>query len=118
MNYVLIIASNWLTRSLIGAQLKEEGFEVIASATFAEAVSQLAQLQIIPGLLIIETLELDIDQKAIDWLSKICPRACLIIIRGAWDYPSQLRWSGSTCDLKKPLTIGQIVDKVKDILAD
>ena len=112
MNYVPIIAGNWLTRSLIGAQLKEEGFEVMASATLRGAVSQLVQLRIRPDLLILESLEVNINQKAIDLLGRVCPSAPLIIIRGAWDCPSQLRWAGVTCELRKPLTIGQIVDYV------
>ena len=113
---VLIIAHDRLTWALIGAQLKEEGFEAIGSAGIMGAVFQLTELQVRPGVLIIDTLQLNLDQQAINLLGKICPGAPLILIHGAWDRPSQLRWTAERYELSKPITIGQIVDKVKDVM--
>jgi DNA-binding NtrC family response regulator len=113
--HVLIIAGSWSTRALIGAQLKEEGFEVIGSDTFESAVSQLEQFRIRPRLLIVESTEIVMNQDAIALLDEMCHGAPLILICGAWDCPSQLRWTGAMHELRKPVTIGQIVEKVKGL---
>ena len=84
---VLVIAGNWLTRALIGAQLAEEGFEVAGSETFESAVSQLEQSRIRPRLLIVESTETTMDQNAIALLDEICHGAPLILICAAWDCP-------------------------------
>ena len=115
-NIILIVSKDRLTRALIAAQLKEEGFEVIGSASIMGAVSRLTELLATPALLIIESLELDMEQKAIDHLNRICPGAAYLLIHGACDQPLQLRWTGVLYELAKPLSIGQIVDKVKKII--
>jgi DNA-binding NtrC family response regulator len=115
VKHVLVIAGSWSTRALIGAQLKEEGFEVTGSDTFESAVSQLEQSKIKPRLLVVESTEIAIDQKAISLLDEMCHGAPLILICGAWDCPSQLRWTGAMHELRKPITIGQIVEKVKEL---
>jgi len=112
---VLIIAGGWQTRALIGAQLKEEGFEVTGSDTFESAISQLEQSRIRPRLLIVESTEIAIDHKAIARLDEMCHGAPLILICGAWDCPSQLEWTGVIHQLTKPTTIGQIVEKAKEL---
>ena len=114
--FILVIAQDRLTRSLIGAQLKEESFEVLGFESVTQAASQLTELQVNPALLIVDTLELNLEQKAIDLLGKICPRAPLMLIHGACDRPGQLRWTAERYELARPLTIGQIVDKVKDLV--
>jgi len=111
---VLVIAGNWLTRALIGAQLAEEGFEVAGSETFESAVSQLEQSRIRPRLLIVESTETTMDQNAIALLDEICHGAPLILICAAWDCP-ELEWTGAIHRLTKPTTIGQIVEKVKEV---
>ncbi len=118
MTYVLVIARHRLTRSLIGAQLKEEGFEVMGFATIMEAAFQLTELGVRPDLLIVDTLEQALDQKTIDLLGKVCPETPLILIHGACDYPSQLKWQAKRYKLAKPVTIGQIVGKVKELNVD
>jgi DNA-binding response OmpR family regulator len=114
VKHVLVIAGSWLTRALIGAQLTEEGFEVTGSDTFDSAVSQLEQSKIKPRLLIVETTEITMDSNAIPLLDEICYGVPLILICGAWHCP-QLRWTGAIHRLMKPITIGQIVDKVKEV---
>ena len=112
---VLIIAGSWKTRALIGAQLKEEGFEVTGSDSFESAVAQLEQSGIKPRLLIVESTEIAIDRKAIALLGEMCQGLPLILICGAWDCPSQLEWKGAIHQLTKPTTIGQIVEKAKEV---
>ena len=112
---VLIIASSWQTRALIGAQLREEGFEVTGSDTFENDVSQLEQSRIRPRLVIVESTEMAMDQNAIDLLNETCRGAPLMLICGAWDCPSQLKWTGAIHRLTKATTIGQIVEKVREV---
>ena len=115
MYCILVIAQDRLTRSLLGAQLKEEGFEVIGSATVIEAALQLKDWRISPDLVIIDTLEQDFSQNATDPLSQLCAKVPLLLIHGASDYPSRLRWQAKTHGLAKPVTIGQIVEKVNQL---
>ena len=91
MGYILVIAQDWLTRSLIAAQLEEEGYEVSGSATVMGAALQLRELGIRPELIIIEALEQDFSQRAIDLLGMACEQTSLILIHGACDYPFRLR---------------------------
>jgi len=117
MHFILIVAYDLLFRSLLGAQLKEEGFEVLGVATLDEAVLQLGEVGTIPSLLIMESKELGIDQKALDLLGRICAEVPLLLIHGAWDKPSQLKWAAGIYELVKPLSLGQIVEKAKELLA-
>ena len=107
VKHVLVISGNRSTRALIGAQLKEEGFEVTGSDTFESAVSQLGQSGIKPRLLIIESAEIAMERQAIALLDEICQGAPLIVICGSWDCSSQLKWTGAIHELRKPMTIGQ-----------
>lgn len=112
---MVIIAQDRLTRSFLGAQLKEEGFEVTGSATITGAILQLRELGIRPALIIIDTLEQHFAPETTELLGKICSGTPLLLIHGACDYPSQLKWQAERYELAKPLTIGQIVDKVKEL---
>jgi len=114
VKHVLVIAGSWLTCALIGAQLTEECLEVTGSDTFESAVSKLEQSRIKPRLLIVESTEMSIDCKAIALLDEMCRGAPLILICGAWDCP-ELGWTGAIHKLTKPITIGQIVEKVKEV---
>ncbi len=114
--FILIIAQNWLTGSLIGAQLKEEDFKVLGSPTIKEAIARLEQTGVKPVLLIIEARGLDIDQVYVDRLGSLCPGIPLVLIHGAWDRPAEMKWAGNVCEVKKPLTVEQIVDKVRSLL--
>ena len=117
VHFISIIAPGSLTRSLIGAQLKEEGFAVLGSATLEEAASQLSEVGSVPSLLVIESQGLEIDQRALDALGRICAEVPLLIIHGAWDKPSQLKWKAKVYELVRPMSIGEIVQEVKKILA-
>jgi DNA-binding NtrC family response regulator len=115
---VLLVVGDRVTRSLIGAQLKEEGFEVTGASGIKEATLQLHNLKIKPDLLIIDALEQDLAQNTLDLLAGLCPQAPLILVHGAADYPSHLNWPGKVCGLARPVTIGQVVATVKRLLPD
>ena len=86
------------------------------SASIKAAVSQLSELQIVPGLVIIETLGLDMKTNALELLGKMCQGVPLLLISGAGEGPSHLTWKGASYQLTKPLTVGQTVAKVKSLL--
>ena len=69
-----------------------------------------------PVLPIIEAGGLDIDQGPIDRLGSLCPGIPLLMIHGAWDRPAEMKWAGNIYEVKKPLTIEQIVDTVRSLL--
>jgi len=114
--YIFIISNYSLTRSLLGAQFREEGFAVTGSASLAAAVAQLSGLQIVPSLIIIETLGLDMPANALELLGQMCRGVPLLLISGAGDRPAHLTWKGASCRLTRPLTIGQIVARGQESL--
>ena len=118
MPLILIIASNLSTRSLLGAQLKEEGFEALGAAALDEAVLLLGKVGEPPSLVVMDTQELEIEQKAFDLLALICAEVPLLLIHGAWDKPAQLKWKARVHELAKPRSIGEIVAEVKKMLVD
>lgn len=114
MRYILIIARNLLTRAYLGAELKEVGFEVIGAEDIIGAVLQLKERGTKPDFIIMETREQNLGQEAIDLLSGLCQGTPILLICGTWDYPLPLKWQAQTYELTKPVTIGEIVAKVKE----
>ena len=116
MYNVILIAKETLTRSLIGAQLMEEGFEVTGAASIAEAAAQVNTQGISPHLVIVDASEQDLSPKTVRLLSGLCPQTPLLLIHGTSDSPSQLNWQGKICRLARPLTVGHVVDAVQRLL--
>jgi len=116
MGYILIIAQDRLTRAYIGAQLQEEGFEVIGASDLAGAISHIREEGTPPDLVILDMGERLVSKEVNAILSNLCANRPLLLIYGAWDHPSELEWPSARYELVKPVTVGQIADKARKIV--
>lgn len=106
---LLIIAKEALTRALLGAELQEEGYDVIGAGSIQEAL----QLMSKPDILFIDLLGQ--DMRAIELLNAVYGSIPLVLCSGPFDPPFQYEWKGEKYQLTKPITIGQIAEKIKEV---
>ena len=104
-----------MTRAFIGTQLREEGFEVVAAASVAPATLQLKKSGIRPVLIIVDTGEQDLSESVVAPLSKLCPNTPLVLIQGANEQPSSIRWPSRVYQLARPITVAPIAETVKEL---
>ena len=112
---VLIIASEWRTRALLGAQLREEGFDALGAQDEEEALARLSFRKLKPHIIFIDTLNLDL-KAALERLSSLCKDVPLLICRGGLERDLDCPWNGRVVILQKPVTIGEIVNEIKNLI--
>ncbi len=105
-----------MERAYIGAQLIEEGFEVEGSANLVQSVNDIKERKIRPELVIIDSKDQSFDEEILRVLGRLIPGVPLLLIQGAWDSPPNLEWNGKVLKLNRPVTVGQVVDKVKELI--
>jgi len=113
---LLLIAADFDERRLLFAELREAGYEVMAVAGLVDAVRALVLKVVAPPLIV---WDLQGDQHATpaegEMLLQLGAGAATIVIVGATDYAG---WESLrprlAALLKRPLTIGQIVDAVRN----
>ncbi len=112
---VVVISADWKTRTLLTAQLDHEGFEAFGVDSIPEAYNTLKRQELIPALVIIDTLSQDIKFAFLELLAELCAGAALLLISGAADSTSSVTWPGNVFSLSKPVSIGQIAVKAAEI---
>jgi DNA-binding NtrC family response regulator len=115
MEKVIVIAADRLVRAYLGAQLEEAGFEVWRSPGIIEASRTVREWRAKPGLVVIDSKDLDFRQDLVNILNRLCPDAPLLLVHGRWDNPETLGWTGGMYKLSRPLSVGQVVDQARDI---
>lgn len=113
----MIISKDRLERAYIGAQLIEEGFEVEGSANLIQGARDIREGKIRPELVIIDTRDQDFDKEIVRVLYRLIPDVPLLLIQGAWDNPQTLDWAAGVSKLTRPVTVGQVVEKVKEVMS-
>ena len=113
----MIISKDRLERAYIGAQLIEEGFEVEGSANLIQGVSDIRERKIRPELVIIDASDQDFDKEIVRVLYRLIPDVPLLLIHGAWDNPQTLDWAAGVTKLTRPVTVVQVVGKVKEVMS-
>jgi DNA-binding response OmpR family regulator len=114
MALILIIDKERLNRALIGAQLEEEGYKAIGAETIEQAISQINQGNK-PDILLLCPSGQNINGEAMKRLEAVCGAIPLVIYRGVFDPLYSLPWKGRLYSLSKPVSIGQIVDRIKGL---
>ncbi len=82
-----------------------------------EAIRQIREYKIQPDLVIIDSKDQRLDKELISVLYKLIPEVPLLLIHGAWDFPEILDWEAGIQEVSRPITVGQIVEKVKEVIA-
>ena len=115
---LLLVAEDWQSRALVLAELQEAGYEVNAQAGLRQALNHLARHPEHPPLVL---LDLHGDEFAtpetVDALLNLVPGAKLVLIVGVYAEPIWDRFAtGGSIVLRRPVSVGQIVEQVKRIL--
>lgn len=117
MNYIMIAGKDWQARALLRAQLLEEGFEVEAHETIAEALATLGPRAHPPGLLIADISSSDGPSTDVDALSAWSGKVPVWIIASrTYIVEKSLRGHGFEMILLRPVDVGELVDQIKQRL--
>jgi DNA-binding response OmpR family regulator len=110
---LLLVLQNRALRSLIGAELLEEGYGVRGLETLEEALSLMGSDRIRPALVILDTLEQPLTLASLDSLPADLP---LLVLTGPLDPGGPLLADRPlTRLLRKPFTIRELVDAADKI---
>jgi CheY-like chemotaxis protein len=116
---VLLVAAELSERRLLFGELLEAGYDVLPVPGFAPALGLLLQHAVIPRLILLDVQgDEHATPQSVDYLLAQIPEARLFLVVGAidaalWD-PLQGR---VTALLRRPITIGRVVQTVKQILS-
>lgn len=118
MARVLIAGKDWTTRTLLRAQLIEEGFDVEGYEGVQTAVQRLWGGGDMPSLLIADLFESEIPVEDIATLSHWAKLLPIWVLAGhATTGASTLKAQGFERVLFRPLDVGKLVQEIKERLA-
>jgi DNA-binding NtrC family response regulator len=114
MSEIVIAGKDWQARALLRAQLLEEGFEVEAYESIAEALATLGAATGIPKLLIADISASDDPVADVESLTAWSPKLPIWIIASRTYLVNQgLRGHGFARIFMRPVEIGELVNQVK-----
>jgi hypothetical protein len=112
---VVLLGSEWKSRALIRAQLIEEGFDVVATNTWAMMRRHLRPGSK-PGFVVVDVKGLDDPEQVLGDLAVLMkPDRVLVLTAAATVAPSDISRLGFRV-LKRPLTIAAVVGAVTKAL--
>jgi len=114
---VLLVAEDWQSRALVLAELQEAGYEVDAQAGLRQALNHVARHPEHPPLVLLDLHgDAFATPETVDALLRLVPRAKLLLIVGVYAEPVWDRFaSGGNILLRRPVSVGEIVEQVKRI---
>lgn len=111
---LVLLVSDWQTRTLALAELQERGYDVMALPGLRWGVKAIVQQRVEPALIVVDTKD---DSEAtpdrVRRLRDMAPRAPLVLIVSAYDRKQfePLR-DIVAAFLVRPLTVAEIIDAV------
>ena len=118
MNRILLAGKDWQARALLRAQLLEEGFDVDAHETIADALATLPLAANVPDLFIADISASDDPSADVDALSAWSRRIPIWVIASrTYIVEKGLRGHGFEVILLRPVNVGELVDQIKRRLA-
>lgn len=111
---VLLLVSDWQTRTLALAELQERGCDVMALPGLRWGVKAIVQQRVEPALIVVDTKD---DSEAtpdrVRRLRDMAPRASLVLIVSTYDRQQfePLR-NIVAAFLVRPLTVGELVEAI------
>ncbi len=118
MNRILLAGKDWQARALLRAQLLEEGFDVDAHETIADALATLPLAANVPDLFIADISASDDPSADVDALSAWSRRIPIWVIASrTYIVEKGLRGHGFEVILLRPVDVGELVDQIKQRLA-
>ncbi len=112
MAQVILVGKDWQARALLRAQLIEEGVEVEAYMTTAEALEGMGDL--LPELLVADLTESEDPSGEIEELGKWTRQIPVWIVAGRNLIAGEaLRGRGFEMILYRPIDVGELVEQIK-----
>jgi len=113
----ILIMKDWRERAFLRAQLLEEGIRTLAVETLNEGLDWISDKRIIPAIIIYDNQSQDDPTADIRLLSEHASSTpILIIAAGGKRKAIGLERAGFKHIITRPVRIGRIVEKVKEIL--
>ncbi len=111
---VFLIGKDWSTRALLRAELLEEGVDVEAFETAAEAIAASDASGLLPLLIVADLSSSDAPERDADLLAALSRDVPIWIIAGKTMVgPNNLKERGFEKILFKPLDAGELVEQIK-----
>ncbi|HWP92229.1 MAG TPA: hypothetical protein VNN20_08545 [Thermodesulfobacteriota bacterium] len=113
----ILIMKDWRERAFLRAQLLEEGIRTLAVETLNEGLDWISDKRIIPAIIIYDNQSQDDPTRDIKILSEHASSIpILIIAAGGKRKAIGLEKAGFKHVITRPVRIGGVVEKVKEIL--
>jgi DNA-binding response OmpR family regulator len=114
---ILLIAADWRFRTLIRAQLLEEGFEVSAWPSLEYALAHLLRGGEPPQLIILDVEGIEINARVVADVWQLASQAPLVVCAGAYSQ-AQLGQDGfpPAQVLLRPFRVEDVVQQVWNVL--
>jgi len=117
MSFILLAGKDWQSRTLLRAQLLEEGFEVEAHETIAHALAALDAEAAPPDLLIADISASGDPSADVDALAARSRQVPIWIIASrTYIIEKGLRGHGFQMILLRPVDVNELVDQIKQRL--
>jgi len=119
MSEIILVAREWKARTLLRAQLLEEGYEVTALRTIEEAMMLLCRGMVRPRLIILDTIGQSLKEPMLTDLQALAGNAPILVCTGPFDLARlDFEEVGLTNLLVRPFTVGDVVNAVCEILSN
>jgi len=112
----ILVAKDWRERAFIRAELIEEGIRTLAVEDMDEAEKWLKDPEIVPMIIVYDTKYQKNVRDDINRLLKYSSSVPVLIIAGASENKALGKDLGGLYMVSRPITIGEIVKRVKGIL--
>lgn len=117
MKKILVIIKDWKTRSLLAAELQEEGYQTFLTEDIRDAIVALRTARVKPALVILDTLGQDVNPDLLGELHTLVGSVPWLICTGALGPISPSDLPGPFHHfLTRPVSIGTIIDRAKQLL--
>ncbi len=114
MTRILLAGKDWKTRALLRAQLIEEGLDVEAHETVAEALASLEESPALPSLFLADLSSSDNPAGEADLLAAWATQVPVWLIAGkSFIVAKDLKSRGFEMILFKPVDVGELVEQIK-----
>jgi DNA-binding NtrC family response regulator len=114
MTQVQVVSEDWQSRSLLRAQLIEEGVDVEAHPSVHDAVRSLASDPRLPALLVADISFSDNPAADVEMLSALSTKMPIWVIASrTFIEETGLRGRGFEAILLRPVDIGRLVEQIK-----
>ena len=113
---ILVIVEDNSLRALLNAQLNEDGLLVTGVRSIGEVASDHERAGGAVSLVVLDCEQQQVDTQSLEQLNKIYGDVPLVLLNNGYNRPRELNWKGKIHYIYRPVTIGEIVRRIKAIV--